>query len=329
MIHSPPDLIQFDRDIILIHTSRDLIQFARDTKPERNTMTLNKRELRKEVDGYGAESVEQICEALNECERMYSQTVAMRERINHRARAFIRTAMGYNPSDDDKKRQKLIADEASRVFAMIDAGEEVDGPLARHVVPFVLECLQSSEPFAISADAYKKRLEILAEKLPVWNEHGATIKGFGLLGLARIVGIAGDFNKYDSVQKLWKRFGLAVINGSCQGRVSSKKVQDMDDHEKIDRKAAWMERGYSPKRRAVMFTIGDSLVKCSSGPFRKVYDWRKEYELKRPETKNAMHAHLKAQRYMEKQLLLELWEAWTGKEALVGFKDSKPFRVSA
>lgn len=138
----------------------------------------------------------------------------------------------------------------------------------------------------------EKRLVKLAKELPVapWVE---ATRGVGLLSLAAIVGEAGDLSAYSNPAKLWKRMGLAVMpGGDRQRRVAG--VEALD-------------HGYSPARRSVMWNLGACIVKAG-GPLKEVYDARKVYEAERVATK--AHAHNRAQRYVEKRFLRDLWSSW-------------------
>lgn len=140
--------------------------------------------------------------------------------------------------------------------------------------------------------AVEKRLVKLAKALPVspWVE---SVRGVGLVSLAAIVGEAGDLSCYPSPSHLWKRMGLAVMSDGRQRRISG---------------AAALDHGYSPGRRSVMWNIGACIIKAG-GPLKQNYDARKAIEATRVETK--AHAHNRAQRYVEKQFLRQLWRTWT------------------
>lgn len=139
--------------------------------------------------------------------------------------------------------------------------------------------------------AVEKRLIKLAKALPVasWVEG---MRGVGLLSLAAIVGEAGDLGSYANPAKLWKRMGLAVMPDGRQRKIGG---------------MAALDHGYSPARRSVVWNIGACIVKAG-GPLKAAYDARKIYEAERVETK--LHAHNRAQRYVEKRLLRMLWSAW-------------------
>lgn len=152
----------------------------------------------------------------------------------------------------------------------------------------------------------EKRMEKAAKTLPVWS-WVESISGFGAGSLAAVIGETGDLSNYATHSKVWKRLGLAVIDGGRQRRVSG---------------ADALVHGYSPSRRSIVWNIGQCVFKAQSqrvdketgeikkeaGFYRKIYDARKELELTRVETKG--HAHNRATRYMEKRLMRDLWKAW-------------------
>lgn len=211
-----------------------------------------------------------------------------------------------------------------------EAGVLYDAMFGKGTHPYTMHALIVSAPFIEARNLIapqRQSVEALmvqqAETLPVasWVEG---VRGFGLLGLAMIVGETGlkhcdaktpaGNGNYPTVSKLWKRLGLAVINGECQQRKSG---ADALDH------------GYSPSRRSVMWTIGDAMVK-GGAHYRDVYLTRKAYEQdkahragltvapaayikKRKHPERYMsegHVHRRAQRYMEKMLIKDLWVAW-------------------
>lgn len=152
----------------------------------------------------------------------------------------------------------------------------------------------------------EKNMAKLAKTLPIvaWVEE---IHGFGIASLAALIGEAGDLSNYPTHSHLWKRLGLAVIDGGRQRNVSG-----------VDA----LKHGYCASRRSVVWNIGQCVFKAQSqrvdketgeitaeaGHYRQVYDARKAYEADRVESK--AHAHNRAMRYMEKRLIRDLWKAW-------------------
>jgi hypothetical protein len=166
--------------------------------------------------------------------------------------------------------------------AAVAAARELNAPL-----------LLAQQPIHAIRASVEKEMISLAKQLRAASFVERT-RGFGYLGLAQIAAEAGDLTNYANPARLWKRFGLAVIDGRAQRRVKG---------------GGAIEQGFSPKRRAVMFVIGDALVK-QGGEYRALYLERKRIETeKNPGLPKILH-HRRAQRYMEKRLLRELWRDW-------------------
>lgn len=170
-----------------------------------------------------------------------------------------------------------------------------------------------------SRRTHEKTLEALAEQLPVWSEWVAGVRGCGPLGLALIIAETGDLANYATVSRVWKRLGLAVIDGDRQRRVTDA--------------AAAKLHGYSPRRRAVAWNMGEGFVKQGER-YRDLYLARKAIEAAKPpcgkswRTKaggmkacekdghcRPSHIHARARRWTEKKFLADLWGAWNHKVA--------------
>src|SRR5690606_8014123 len=146
---------------------------------------------------------------------------------------------------------------------------------------------------------YERSLVKAAKQLPqarIVDE----IRGLGMLGFAQIVAEVGDFAAYDSPAKVWKRMGLAPYMGKAAG--TWKREGGLSAKE-------WTAYGYSPIRRSIMHVLGDSAIK-TQGPLRDLYLQRKEYERAKAPDLSDMQIHLRALRYIEKRLLLWIWQAW-------------------
>lgn len=238
--------------------------------------------------------------------RDYSYAQDMRKRADLALGAYLRRALGWQ-KDLPEKERKAIAKEAAaiakdasstRFEAMVNASDQGRA------------CFDAVEAAAIKA------MTKLAIALPVWQLWGKDIRGFGAKSLAVIVAEAGDLANYPDKSKLWKRMGLAVMGDVRQGGL--KKGAGAE---------AWIEHGYSPKRRSQMWNIGDTMIKAqvrkvkddadedsgervALGEYGQVYLDRKAYELARDPEMQPIKAHRRAQRYMEKRLLRDLWKAW-------------------
>ena len=166
----------------------------------------------------------------------------------------------------------------------------------------------------------EKTLVRLVEQLPVYHAFWKPVPGLGALGLAQIIGEAGDLSNYANPAKLWRRFGLHVGNGKAfatwrsQGGLSAKD---------------WEAAGYSPRRRSLIFNVTDSMLKQRANPYRVLVAERKEVERKkaaqeglivasatdipqgqREKYRSLAHIKARAERYVSKRLLRDLWRAW-------------------
>jgi hypothetical protein len=165
----------------------------------------------------------------------------------------------------------------------------------------------------------EKLMAHLVEQLPVYAAFWEPIPGLGALGLALIVGEAGDLSNYSNPAKLWRRFGLHVVNGkACATWRSGGGFTSKD----------WEAAGYSPRRRSMMFTITDSLLKKPNA-YKTLCDERKVIEKQKAEAEGLIvapaadipkgghakyrslgHIKARADRYVAKRLLRDLWRAW-------------------
>jgi len=146
-----------------------------------------------------------------------------------------------------------------------------------------------------------------ASTLPValWVE---SIKGLGIkgVGLGQIVGEAGDLSKYPTKATLWKRMGVAVFDGERQRKTKDKELAKL--------------YGYSPKRRSILFGLGESMIKAQ-GTYAPVYYREKARQIEmHPDLleKEGGKGHIsnRARRYMEKMMLRDLWQVWTGRKPI-------------
>ncbi len=252
--------------------------------------------------------MQQIINDIRTFHRERCFVMEQRKRMHLALTAFLRMSLGWRMELPEAERRAI----AARALEMAEGVEE-DHPL--HGV--VAASLAARAPFDQLEKNATKQMEKLAKQLPVWTAWGEGVRAFGARSLAVIVGEAGDLSNYATHSKLWKRMGLAVMDGVRQGGL--KKTASAD---------AWIAHGYNGKRRSQMFVIGDCLVKQGER-YREIYLARKEYERERataaglivapsakiPKGKEVLymsdgHVHKRAQRFMEKMLLKHLHQEW-------------------
>lgn len=274
-------------------------------------------------------------------------------RCTNAAGALARRAFGWAADADPaararvKTRAAALVDAAMRVpaAALADAGAFLDALLAatdpadRAVVLVLADDLATframAEPARRARRDVERQMARAAKALPVWP-WAAAVRGLGPLGLAVIVGEAGDLAGYPTAGHLRKRFGLAPHEGRAASTWRKAGGLDAD---------AWTALGYAPARRAEMYAvIGLSLIRAG-GPYRDLFLARcgREHEKAREEGllpatttaatvaswaarglpplakvarldprlhRGAGHMTIRAQRYTEQRLLQDLWKAW-------------------
>jgi hypothetical protein len=185
-------------------------------------------------------------------------------------------------------------DAARKEWSLIQKGKGTNPDLAMVVEPY----RQMVELAENHAKGLEKQLTKLVRKLPLWA-WASEVRGLGELSLAGIIGhAAGNPGDYKSVSAIWKRFGLAVLEGQRQRRVSDPDLA--------------LIHGYAPERRAFAYVVSCNLMKSqgSEGPYRAIYDRRKVYEMEeKPDPVTKAHAHNRALRVMVKALLRDVYLA--------------------
>ena len=224
--------------------------------------------------------------------RLRNQMVKSNTKLALQAQAMCRRYVG-----GDKEQ-------ATKLYAKIKAGKTPDGMemLESAILPFIA----AMQPVERQRKAFEKQATKWAERLPI-AAHAKAIKGFGYSGLARVVGECGDLSAYRTVSGVWKRAGLAVINGKRQRRVAGEEA---------------IEHGYSPARRASFWNCMDALFR-HQGKDDDATDWRRMYDVAKEKamesetitmkgdgTPNGKHADARARRYVMKAILKHLTIAW-------------------
>lgn len=186
--------------------------------------------------------------------------------------------------------------------------------------PIILNSAASREGWDNLRKRTEREMEKQAATLPVeaWRRD---VRGLGLLGVAIIVGEAGDIGTYETKERVWKRLGLAVINGERQQKRSDPEQAAI--------------HGYKPKRHAEVWVVGDSLFQkqwagakdedgvsvAKSGksiaiPAHSIGHYGAVYAARKlnTETRGWTPAHRDndARRIMLKAVVESLWRVWRG-----------------
>ncbi|MDB5531596.1 MAG: hypothetical protein JWR51_4699 [Devosia sp.] len=180
---------------------------------------------------------------------------------------------------------------------------EADAFVEMALMPFI----PAIQKFDAELTMIENQMVKLAKKLPIarWVND---VRGLGWASVAAIVGEAGDLSAYPTVSGVWKRLGLAVIDGGRQRRVANAE--------------AALEHGYSAERRSVVWVMADSMakhqrtwidketgeIKKAPGPYGVVLETEKAKALAKEWT--PLHAENHAKRVMSKAVLRDLTLEW-------------------
>jgi hypothetical protein len=283
-----------------------------------------------------------LAETVEKCRYYHRQRVyamEQRKRANLSLGWFLKTQLGWSkelPAADRNRIAKQAADLVSigeKVLKQLAKPEEKRKPVDcadtedyLEWAPVIMASVQARKPFDDIESTAEKAMAKLAAEMPVAS-WALPIRGFGPVSLAIIVAEAGDLANYANPGKLWKRMGLAPISKG------DKTLAGATWRRGGLTAADWTDAGYSMKRRSLMWNIGDALIKGNGdGPYRTLYLARKQFEREKAEAAGLIvapsasipkkdahlymsdgHIHRRAQRYMEKRLLRDLWNAWNGK----------------
>jgi hypothetical protein len=261
-----------------------------------------------------------ILASIKRAHRKMMREMRVRQKLHLVLLSYLREQLGWS-WDVAEKDAKAIRERAT---AMVDCAiairagkppKKID-PEFDEFAAHIDAVLAAREPFENVEKAQIKIMEAAIQKLPIWTAWAKDVRGLGAKSLAVLIGETGDLSGYPSHSHVWKRCGLAVIDGNRQGGLS--KGASKDD---------WIEHGYNRQRRSMIWVIGDTMIKAqvrkvkdsegkdtgereSIGPYGEAYLARKKYELERDPEMQPIKAHRRAQRYMEKRLLKHLWQAW-------------------
>lgn len=221
-------------------------------------------------------------------------------------KALVRRGLNWRYDEDEGEREK-VNKRASRIVAAALSGKDQkaeDAEIFSTLVYDLAVVAAAIEPCTKARHEIEMEMKRTVRKLPIYD-WAKGVKGFGELGLAVIVAEAGDLAGYPKKGHLWKRLGLAPHDGKAYSTWRMKGGLTADD---------WVEAGYSPRRRAEIYSvISEPLFRQQSvvqGPYRAVYDRRRELTAGTHEDWTKIHSHMDGLRIMTKCLLRDLWREW-------------------
>lgn len=281
--------------------------------------------------------------ALIAMQRQRTFAIKSQQRIDRACESFIASSLGFGVDMDPAKRKEIYARAAkirrsvekgatgrtnslpqtppskrpTKAIHQSDTNVTDDNAVANACSPIILASLMARSAWDAMRSGAEKEMRRLAETLPVWT-WSVGVRGFGALGVAIIAaeasGPRGDVGSYATKERLWKRLGLAVIEGSRQRRVTDATAAE--------------QHGYNPRRRSEIWTIADSMFRHQwagtneeagtaahpAGPYGAVYMRRKSHTEGREWTGGRREND--ARRVMTKALIEDYWRVWRGMDPL-------------
>ena len=192
-----------------------------------------------------------------ELHRQRQSNIRAKTKLILQAKALLRSALCSDADfeDDNTKvetttafgtqRRKLTKSAMKRVDdAYAAAKEDPATPAGLMIAPFI----GGIDLFEARQAQIEKQMVKLAKTLPVYP-WAKSVKGFGDISFATIVGECGDIGTYKSIAAVWKRLGLAVIHGNRQGAPGT--GASAED---------WVEHGYNKERRSVSWNARQHVI---------------------------------------------------------------------
>ena len=272
-------------------------------------------------DGEALTGLAPTYDRLRALQRQRQFCITSQSRIDRACESFIARVIGFDVGAEEKARKEVFKRASDFRKEVEKAG---GGGQSRHDDPEAV-ALSACIPIALNSaiaraawdglrDQAEKEMRRLAKTLPAypWVQ---SVRGFGDLGFAIVCGETGDLTTYATKERVWKRLGLAVIDGVRQQRRSN--AEEAAAH------------GYSPKRRAEVWTVADSMFRAqwrgvredapahALGPYGEVYARRKA-QTSASESRGWTPKHIDndARRIMTKRLIEDLWRVSNGKPPL-------------
>jgi hypothetical protein len=270
---------------------------------------------------------EEICLEIKAARRRARFAVKSQSRIDRSLESFIAYQVFGFYSGDDEAARKKIWDDATDLITKIRKGK---CPSTYAMLePLVSASDQSRLAWDMERSTAEKAMRKAASGLPGFA-FVESVKGFGALGFAQIVGECGDISNYPNVAKVWKRMGCAPYQGVAMStwRRSTWSPRSLSKDE-------WIANPFKPERYSILFNIGESLLKHQMesaeksgmefgrplGPYGELYVKRREHtKLTHPDW-TKMHARNDARRVVVKELLKDLWVNWH-REAIQSLKST-------
>jgi hypothetical protein len=197
--------------------------------------------------------------AIRHAHRLRQRAIVANTKLTNQCKAIVRGFLGIErfgdrDSPEAKAAEKFVDAEYKKALA--DPASELNEAIAPY--------LRAQEPLEAEIQHRAKVMIRELRKLPIIDFCKKT-KGLGDVSLATIIAEATSVNRTDnefgkagevfvvgdfkSVSALWKRLGVAVIDGHRQGNPGAGATED-----------TWVTEGYNRKRRSVLWNATGPMI---------------------------------------------------------------------
>lgn len=237
--------------------------------------------------------------------------------------SYIARLCGFDATEDEESRAKVWARAKGIVKTAFNEKDQKPedkkvADAAKHELAMAREMML---PLTTRREEIETEMECAATTLPV-SKFLENVPGVKAIGLAVIIGEAGNLSNYSSIRKLWRRLGFGMAEGHEAHAYSTWRMKGgltADD---------WTRAGYSPKRLGQIYGVISVPLNMhkAKGKYGVVYNKRRAQTLvSHPEwylDKNgkqklspkgepsSAHAMNDAIRIMTKSFLKDLYTEW-------------------
>lgn len=253
------------------------------------------------------EATSAVCSKIQSVARYRHRLLKTRVINDNILKAAVAQTQGYSSGLDEKQRAAMFT-ESAKVIKAVSKGGYCGN---RNLQMLIVNALSHVKGYQETLDVWEEQMRGYAKQLPV-AEWAESIRGFGLLRLAMIIGETGDLSNYANPGKVWRRLGLAPYQGKMPSTWRRGKEGKLTADE-------WSEVGYSPRRRSTMYVISDLLVKLNfdvsgdekqPGEYRQRFDEAKERAAENHPDWSKMRVNYHGHLLMAKRLVRNLWVEW-------------------
>lgn len=261
--------------------------------------------------------ISDICTVLRDMELRVRRCIRWETRLNNSLRGVARWQLGWFDDERTEQERKTINRQAASLVSALRKGKPPPISLGDDPTPF-MEHFEDTEmslaPWTSRREHIEREMNALAKRLPVMPfVDEPDRRGFGVHGLAVIIGNAGDLSLYPTPDALVKRLGWAPSDTYKSGVKSEGRKVPRARKGRIYGVVA--PQIIKAQVRVVKDADGkDTGERKTLGKYGEIYLRQKARLLERFTAEGGKapkwHADKTAQRAMLQALIRDLWQAW-------------------